>query len=109
MKTNDLKKGAIIQLENGWFATLEDNQRGNIRMATVDGLVKEMGSVYGHDIAWYRVSDETKVASIPEEQFNAMKKISNGEWKGFYFRVEHTPAQVKAREMTSEFFSTITQ
>jgi hypothetical protein len=47
---NDLKKGTRIKLRNGWLATLEDNRKGNIRMATVEGFHTEMGSVYAHDI-----------------------------------------------------------
>ena len=27
MKTNDLKKGDRIRLNNGWYATIEDNKR----------------------------------------------------------------------------------
>jgi hypothetical protein len=50
MKTNDLKKGARVLLENGWHATIEDNAKGNTRVATVEGFVTEMGSIYAHDI-----------------------------------------------------------
>lgn len=51
MKTNDIKKGARVVLTNGWAATIEDDVRGNIRMATVEGTVTEMGSIYAWDIA----------------------------------------------------------
>jgi hypothetical protein len=78
MKTNDLKKGTRIRLRNGWFATLEDNKKGNIRMATVEGHFTEMGSVYSHDI---------------------MEAFVDGDW----FVVEHTDAQVKLRQ-TATFF-----
>jgi hypothetical protein len=50
LKTNDLKKGDRVQLRNGWLATIEDNLKGNTRMATVEGSVTEIGSVYSHDI-----------------------------------------------------------
>jgi hypothetical protein len=50
VKTNTLKKGQRVRLRNGWWATLEDNLRGNTRMATVEGLYTEMGSIYSHDI-----------------------------------------------------------
>jgi hypothetical protein len=50
MKTNDIKKGMRIKLKNGWFATMADNKRGNIRMATVEGYYTETGSVYAWDI-----------------------------------------------------------
>lgn len=49
-KTNDLKKGARVLLANGWYATLQDNRKGDTRMAIVEGHVTEIGSVYAHDI-----------------------------------------------------------
>ena len=72
LKTNDLKKGASVILRNGWKATIEDNMRGNTRLATVFGDFTEMGSVYSHDIAVAVVNGN----SIP---------------------IEHTPAQLKLR------------
>lgn len=51
MFTNDLKKGMIVRLAGScWIAVIEDNKKGNIRMATVYGYETEMGSVYAHDI-----------------------------------------------------------
>lgn len=52
MFTNELKKGDRVRLRNGWFATIEDNLKGNTRLATVEGYVTEMGSVYSHDIVF---------------------------------------------------------
>jgi hypothetical protein len=51
MLTNDLKSGTRIRLRNGWYATLKDNKRGNIRLAEVEGIFTELGSIYSHDIA----------------------------------------------------------
>lgn len=79
MKTNELKKGARVQLRSGWFATIEDNARGNIRMAKVYGLVTEIGSVYSHDIVSFRTF--------------------GGEWQP----IEHTPAQLKLRKEVAAF------
>ncbi len=53
MKTNDLKKGAVIRLRNGWVAVVYDNMRGNTRMCKVFGYETEIGSVYSHDIQYY--------------------------------------------------------
>ncbi len=53
-ETNKLKKGTRVILRNGWEAVLEDNKRGSIRMATVEGFYTEMGSIYAHDIAGYK-------------------------------------------------------
>lgn len=58
MKTNDIKKGMRIVLSNGWQATIEDNKRGNIRMATVEGFYTETGSIYSHDIAGVLIDDQ---------------------------------------------------
>lgn len=79
MKTNDLKKGVRVQLRNGWYATVADNMRGNIRMCDVEGLYREIGSVYSHDIVCAQV---------------------DGVWQD----VEHTPAQNKLRERVDEVF-----
>jgi len=56
-ETNKLKKGTRVVLRNGWEAVLEDNKRGAIRMATVEGFYTEMGSIYAHDIAGYKEGD----------------------------------------------------
>ena len=56
-ETNKLKKGTRVVLRNGWEAVLEDNKRGSIRMATVEGFYTEMGSIYAHDIAGYLDGD----------------------------------------------------
>ena len=56
-ETNKLKKGTRVVLRNGWQAVLEDNKRGAIRMATVEGFYTEMGSIYAHDIAGYKDGD----------------------------------------------------
>lgn len=45
MFTNELKKGTIVILRNGWRAILEDNKKGNIRDATVEGFYSERGSI----------------------------------------------------------------
>ena len=50
MKTNDIKKGMNILLKNGWYATMMDNKKGNIRTAEVQGYVTEIGSIYAADI-----------------------------------------------------------
>jgi hypothetical protein len=80
VKTNDLRKGARIQLRNGWFATIADNAKGNTRIATVEGYETETGSVYSHDIAFAIQSDGTRVA------------------------IEHTPAQLKLKAQVASFF-----
>ncbi len=72
MLTNDIKKGMRFQLACGWYGTMKDNMKGNIRFAEVEGFYTELGSVYAHDI----ISVETP----------------NG-WDD----VEYTPAQNKLR------------
>tara|TARA_R110000822_G_scaffold281022_1_gene402564 strand:- start:96 stop:344 length:249 start_codon:yes stop_codon:yes gene_type:complete len=56
-ETNKLKKGTRVVLRNGWQAVLEDNKKGSIRMATVEGFYTEMGSIYANDIAGYKEGD----------------------------------------------------
>ena len=55
MLANDMKKGMRVKLKNGWFGTVNDNKKGNIRDVDVEGDFRETGSVYVHDIALVRV------------------------------------------------------
>lgn len=51
MLANDMKKGQTGTLRGTrWRFRIEDNKKGNIRMATVYGLFTEMGSIYVKDI-----------------------------------------------------------
>ena len=50
MLANDMKKGLTGTLINGWEFRIEDNKKGNIRLATVWGFEVEMGSIYVWDI-----------------------------------------------------------
>lgn len=68
MITNDIKKGMRVQLKNGWFATMADNKKGNIRMARVEGLFTETGSIYSADIARVKVGDEWEEVEATEKQ-----------------------------------------
>lgn len=52
MLANDIKKGMQLKLKGtGWSATMSDNKKGNIRMCDVQGIHREMGSVYIWNIA----------------------------------------------------------
>lgn len=51
--TNQLRKGDVVRLSNGWWATVMDNMRGTTRLCEVEGFVTELGSVYAHEIADY--------------------------------------------------------
>jgi hypothetical protein len=61
--SNDLKKGDMVILHNGWKAKIEDNKKGNIRMATVYGLYTEMGSIYSHDVKG-RINDDNSITTV---------------------------------------------
>jgi hypothetical protein len=76
MKTNDIKKGMKFRLRNGWHAVMEDNMKGNTRMAKVFGYETEIGSIYAHDV---------------------MAVLVEGDWVA----VEHTPAQNALRTKLS--------
>lgn len=79
MKTNDLKKGVVVLLRNGWQAVLLDNKKGNTRLAEVDGFCKESGSIYSHDI----------VAHMPENQW--------------VYDIEYTTSQIACKAMADSF------
>ena len=74
MKTNDIKKGTEIRMSDGFTGIMEDNKKGNIRMATINGIFTEMGSIYAHNIT--------------------AAKNTNGDWE----RIELTTAQLKMKQ-----------
>lgn len=88
VKTNDLKKGVRVQLRNGWYATLADNAKGNIRMADVEGICREIGSVYSHDIVR---------ALVPVSLSTGYQDVQGDAWA----EVGHTPAQIKLRKQVA--------
>ena len=73
MLQNDMKKGQMGTQVNGWRFRIEDNKKGNIRLATVWGFETEMGSIYTSDIATVDMPDGTKE---PLEQTTAQAKRS---------------------------------
>ena len=79
MKTNEIRKGARVQLRNGWEADMMDNAKGNTRLAMVFGFEREAGSVYSHDIVRVQVKNDSP------NGYNWVK-------------VEHTPAQISLRK-----------
>jgi len=75
MLQNDMKKGQTGITKDGIRFRIEDNKKGNIRMATVYassvGLYDEMGSIYTSDIATVDMPDGT---TQPLEQTKAQAK-----------------------------------
>jgi preprotein translocase subunit YajC len=77
VKTNDLKKGDRVLLRNGWYATLADNRKGDIRVATVEGMVTETGSIYAHDIMQAHLGASwVKIAHTPK-QLDMQNRVTN--------------------------------
>ena len=70
MLQNDMKKGQMGVLKNGWKFRIEDNKKGNVRMATVYGLITEIGSIYTSDIDGVLVNGMMQ----PLEQTSAQKR-----------------------------------
>ena len=79
MLTDGLEKGDRIQMRNGWYGTINDDKRGNIRNATIEGIVTETGDVYAHDIMFYIVEKKR----LP---------------------IEHTKQQIAARKLNEDLF-----
>jgi hypothetical protein len=77
IQTNDLKKGARVQLNNGWYATIQDNRKGDVRIATVEGLYTETGSIYAHDIVRVELSDGWVAVSHTPKQKATRDRVRN--------------------------------
>lgn len=50
MLANDMKKGTQIVMLSGELGTIMDNRKGMIRVAEVEGVFTDMGSIYIDDI-----------------------------------------------------------
>jgi hypothetical protein len=103
LKTNDLKKGAIVRLRNGWLAEIADNKKGNIRLAKVYGIETEYGSVYAHDIGTYFEERGSRAFVAGEQAFTTTGQP--GLPGGVYcvHRIEHTPEQLKLKQLVEDF------
>ena len=75
MFQNDMKKGQMGTQVNGWRFRIEDNKRGNIRLATVYGFFTEMGSIYTSDISTVDMPDGTTqpLEQTPEQAKKSAK------------------------------------
>lgn len=84
MKTNEIKKGMVVKLRNGWYGIMADNMRGNTRMVDVDGMFREIGSVYSHDIVRVWPNTEITLESAPQHLYHSEA-------------IEHTKSQINLR------------
>ena len=70
MKTinvTELGKNTKVILTNGWTATLLDGyKKRNIRLADVQGLYDEVGSIYASDIDFAEINGELFKVEFPE-------------------------------------------
>lgn len=76
IKTNEIKKGTLVRLSNGWQAEMFCNKKGTTRMVKEVGDYVEIGSIYSHDILQAKIGDH---------------------WE----EVEHTPTQIKLKNQLS--------
>ena len=81
MKTNDIKKGMRVKLTNGWFGTMKDNARGNIRLVDVEGYCREIGSVYSWDIESVILNDGTVHPAVYTDAQLIQKSIVDAAFK----------------------------
>ena len=98
MKTNDIKKGMVVELNNGWFGIMADNMKGNTRMVDVNGLYREIGSVYSHDIirAW---KTNLKLGSGIDATSPSFKLLSYDD----SFKVEHNKKQLELKAIVASY------
>ncbi len=75
MKSNDIKKGMRMRLNNGWFATMLDNRRGNIRLMEVEGYATDVGSQYVWDIHSVEVDGKWESVDLTPKQIKDRNRI----------------------------------
>ena len=72
--TNDIKKGTRVRLRNGWYGTMADNLRGHTRLVDVEGVYREIGSVYATDIVKVKIDDKWVDVEHTQAQKDVAKK-----------------------------------
>lgn len=84
MISNDVKKGMRVRLRSGLEAVMYDSAVSDVRMATVEGIVDELGSIYAYEIeavqtdsGWERVTPTQSQRDINER---LMGFWENTEW-----------------------------
>jgi hypothetical protein len=77
MKTNDLKKGTEIILEDDTRGTMNDNKKGNIRQMNLDNIFG--GRNLGDQYTW-------KIVAYVDAEGQA------------HGNIEYTPSQLKCRD-----------
>jgi hypothetical protein len=85
MFTNDIKKGAQVQLSSGKFAVLMDNRRGTVRQMKV--YASEYGMVHE------QLSQNEGVMDVYSHTIVAYRPV--GEKRNWYTNIELTPDQKK--------------
>ena len=97
MKTNEIKKGMVVKLRNGWYGIMADNMKGNTRMVDVDGLYREMGSVYSHDIILVWPNFKLKQREVIDFEEHEIYEPS-------FTRLEHTKPQLDLKLQVDRFY-----
>lgn len=68
-KTNDIKKGTKIKLDDGFTATMQDNMKGNIRLISiVTPQMEEFGSTYAHRIKQAFINGQWVDVELTDDQ-----------------------------------------
>jgi hypothetical protein len=78
IKSNELKKGSkIVMKDSGWHGTIEDNKKGDIRMACIHGISKDIGSIYVHDIDYAIIDGVQYTIELTPNQTKLQKLVNN--------------------------------
>jgi len=76
LRTDQLKKGMRLKLQNGWEAIVVEECCGNILRAKVFGDFTETGSVYAHEIVAAEVDGKWVEVKMTELQTQFQKEIN---------------------------------
>jgi predicted membrane GTPase involved in stress response len=92
MKTNEIKKGMVVELRDGWYGVMADNMKGNTRIVDgmfrkTDGTTMPLRSVYSHDIVRVWPNTEITLESAQQHLYHSEA-------------IEHTKSQINLRRQT---------
>jgi hypothetical protein len=82
LPTDELRRGTWVQLSNGWFAILMDNNKGSVRLAEVQGEYVEIGPIRSRDIVKAKINGEWVEITHKFEKSGPNSKSVDEEAKG---------------------------
>jgi hypothetical protein len=77
VRADQLKKGVLIRLKNGWEAIVDEECQGNTLKAKVFGDFTEIGSIYAHDIVATKLNGDWVEVVMTDDQARFYEEVKS--------------------------------